>query len=144
KFISFKKGYKFQLHTQYIVATNICPENDVPSESGYIHLSSSGVITIEKGYAWDGPSGPTVDTKNFMRGSLVHDAFYQMMREGALPQDYRLPADELLRSMCKEDGMSGLRRWWVYKGVRLFAKKAAMEKSKKELEYAPKNFDESS
>jgi hypothetical protein len=143
-FISYKKGYKYQLHTQYIVATNICPENNIPSVSGYIHLSNEGIITIEKGYAWDGPSGPTIDSKNFMRGSLVHDAFYQMMREGALTQDYRLPADDLLRSMCKEDGMSGIRRWWVYKGVRLFAKDASNKKNQKMIKYAPKDLNKSS
>ncbi len=27
------------------------------------------------------PNGPTIETKTFMRASLVHDALYQLMRE---------------------------------------------------------------
>jgi len=54
-----------------------------------------------------------------MRGSLVHDALYQLMREGALPIVYREEADRLLRRICIEDGMSRLRAAWVLRGVRL-------------------------
>lgn len=54
-----------------------------------------------------------------MRGSLVHDALYQLMRQGHLdPDKYRETAVDLLRTMCREDGMSAIRAWWVYKGVR--------------------------
>jgi len=68
-----------------------------------------------KGYAPDGPSGPTLDTANFMRGSLVHDTLYQLMREGLL--NHNLPreaADRILQSLYREDGMLALRAWWVY------------------------------
>jgi hypothetical protein len=60
---------------------------------------------ISKGYAWDGPSGPTIDTGNFMRGSLIHDALYQLMRTGNLPTSFRERADLLLRKTCIDDGM---------------------------------------
>ena len=92
--IAYKKGYKYQLTEAYTVDILIHPDADIHSNSGYIDLTAEGTLTIKKGYAWDGPSGPTVDTRNFMRGSLVHDALYQLMREGALDKEAcRDPAD---------------------------------------------------
>lgn len=114
--IAYKKGYKYQLHDDYTVAIPIKP--DIPADSKYIALTVDGRLTIKDGYAWDGPSGPTIDTLNFMRGSLVHDALYQLMRERMLDREkYREQADRLLQAMCMEDGMTALRAWWVYKGV---------------------------
>ena len=84
-------------------------------------LETSGALFVPKWYAWDGPSGPAIDTKNFMRGSLVHDVFYQLMRVGWLPHVWRKAADEELVRICKEDGMSAIRAWWVYQGVRFAA-----------------------
>jgi len=54
-----------------------------------------------------------------MRGSLIHDALYQLMREKKIDQDQRLKADEVLRDICLECGMYSIRAWWVFKGVRL-------------------------
>ena len=45
-----------------------------------------------------GASGPTLDTDDTMElDSLVHDALYQLMREGCLPQSARKAADKLMR-----------------------------------------------
>jgi len=82
-------------------------------------ITKTGKLTIKSGYAWDGPSGPSFDTKNFMRGSLIHDALYQLMREQNIPQNMRKQADEILRKICLDDGMSKIRAWWVYQGVRM-------------------------
>ena len=46
-------------------------------------------MIVEKDYAWDGPSGPTIDTSNSMRASLVHDVLYQAMREEGLAYEFR-------------------------------------------------------
>ncbi|MEE8105945.1 MAG: DUF1353 domain-containing protein [Planctomycetota bacterium] len=92
----------------------------------YMRLDHTGVLRISAQYAWNGPSGPTIDTRNFMRGSLVHDALYQLMRERVL--DHRADrkrADQLLRIIVREDGMSWLRAWWVYRGVRWFGASSA-------------------
>lgn len=138
--ISYKKGYKYQLVEQYEVTITIRPEEDVSSPSGYITLTKDGLLTLSKGYAWDGPSGPTIDTRDFMRGSLVHDALYQLMRESLLDNDiYRDPADRLLQSMCKEDGMCHLRAWWVlYKGLRIGGDPAAEPDNRRPITKAPK------
>jgi len=96
--ISYKKGYKYQLVEESSTDIPILPANDIKSKPDYIVLTSQRNIKIKKGYAWDGPSGPTIDTLNFMRGSLVHDALYQLMREDHLDsKNYREPADKLLR-----------------------------------------------
>ncbi len=70
--ISFRnlKRYKYQLMRDYKHQTTIRLNHDIKIQ-GFITLSSSGLLTITKGYAWDGSSGPTTDTKNFMRGSLL-------------------------------------------------------------------------
>ena len=84
-----------------------------------------GLLTAKKGYEWDGPSGPAIDTANFMRGSLFHDLLYQLMREGYIPRSFRKKADQVMRELCLADGMSKIRAWWVYTAVRVGAGNAA-------------------
>ena len=93
---------------------------------------------IDKGYVWDGPSDSTIDTKDFMRGSLVHDALCQLMRGGQLDgKTWREKADDVLESMCVEDAMFKLRAWYVHRGVRLAAGPAANPYSQKKHTKAP-------
>ena len=133
--IKYKSGYKYQLAENYRVQI---PIKGTTIRQGPIKLTVQGWLTIKKGYAWDGPSGPAIDTKNFMRGSLVHDALYQLMRHKRLSAiKYRDQADQLLRAMCQADGMSWLRAWWVYQAVRTFAARAATEKNKRPILTAP-------
>ena len=127
------KKYKYQLMDEYIIQIDIKPVQNI--ESKFLSLSSEGVLTIRKSYAWDGPSGPTIDTRNFMRGSLVHDALYQLMRLSALDYKvYRKRADEILREICPEDGMSSFRAWYVYQAVHLFAEGSARPREEPEIE----------
>ncbi|MEM6885063.1 MAG: DUF1353 domain-containing protein [Verrucomicrobiota bacterium] len=123
--MSYKKRrrYKYNLHSDNVYETGITV--DKPGDLGLVNITSTGKLYIKKGYAWDGPSGPTIDTKNFMQGSLVHDALYQLIREGVLTLDDRLRADEILREICLEDGMSKIRAWYVYKSVRAFGESSA-------------------
>ena len=136
--IEYTTGYKYRLRNPYSVNTGIIPDKAINTK--YIRLYKSGLLTLAAEYEWDGPSGPAIDTTNFMRGSLVHDAFYQLMREGYLDKEkFREPADRLLESMCKEDGMTALRAWWVYKGVRFGGDKALQPRPVAWEEYrAPK------
>ena len=133
--IYYKSGYKYQLETSYSLIVGISPAEDI--ETDYINLSKLGRLTIKRGYAWDGPSGPTIDTKNFMRGSLVHDALYQLIRQKHLPKESRLQADLELKRICLEDGMSRIRAWWVYHAVRLGGGPAADPKNVKMVLTAP-------
>ncbi len=117
-------GYKYDLQETY--------KHHVPRLYGkdfindYISLFQC-VLTIKKGYAWDGASGPTWDDKTNMRGSLVHDALYQIMREGGLSRVmYRKYADKLLIIICLEDGMNKLRAKIWYRAVRMFCGKSSL------------------
>lgn len=119
------RSYKYQLLEPYRHATELEPEAPLATRDEFVGLGPNGLLSLRRGYAWDGPSGPTLDTKNFMRASLVHDALYQLMREGLLDSSQRLYADRLLRTLCRQDGMSRFRAWYVYRGVRAFGGRRA-------------------
>jgi hypothetical protein len=114
-----RREYKYNLHSDVVHSTEIKVVKPEKETLHFLEIDGDGNLTIKKGYSWDGPSGPTIDTKSFMRGSLIHDALYQLMREGVVPQNERKRADEILREVCIEDGMSKIRAWWVYRGVRI-------------------------
>lgn len=126
--------YKYQLVDDYQLQIPLNGgEKGKHIISSYVQLDVYGSLWIKKGYCWDGPSGLTIDTLNFMRGSLVHDALYQLFRLGLLNIESREVADEILRRICIEDGMSKLRAWYVYKAVRWFGAAAARPGSQKPL-----------
>lgn len=134
-YIKYRSGYKYQLVEEYQVKVSVIPKDNIKTD--YIELDTEGMLIIKKGYAWDGPSGPTWDTPNFMRGSLVHDALYQLLRYELLEQEWRDEADEELRRICREDGMSKIRAWWVHRGLRLGAGLAAAPEARKVIHQAP-------
>lgn len=121
------------------VSTKLRPEEEKVVER-FIKLGTDGQLEIGDGYAWDGPSGPSIDTKNFMRGSLVHDALYQLMREARLDKTkWRRAADEELVRICREDGMTRVRAWWVLTAVRWFAGSAASPEGAEPVTIAPRD-----
>ncbi len=83
-------------------------------------------LLIKKGYCTDGASGPALDTKSFMRPSVLHDVFYSMMRLELLDPSFRKTADRILKRMCLHDGMPKFRAWYVYRAVRAFSKKYSL------------------
>lgn len=116
-------NYKYQNIETVTMLTDIKSDKDVGNP--YVNISADGILTINKGYSWDGPSGPTIDTKTFMRGSLIHDALYQLMREGYIDRSYRDYSDRLLKKICLEDGMNKFRAWYVYISLKWFGSKNA-------------------
>lgn len=134
-------GYKYQLAETYEIQLPpaflpMIPKVGVAHPDGrpILSLSGAGLLRIAERYSWDGPSGPTIDTPNFMRGSLVHDALYQLIRERLLPIQAKDLADRLLQRICREDGMSAARAWYVYQGVRWFAGEAAAPRSQEPID----------
>ena len=122
--------YKYQLleDVTFVTPLRIAPYSYTvvrDETSRWLILRSCGELLILKGYCWDGASGPAMDTPSIMWGALIHDALYQLMREGGLPLSYRKAADKLLRRMCRQKGMFWVRAWWVYWAVRIFGKEAA-------------------
>lgn len=96
----------------------------------YINLMPNGVLYIQDGFLF-GPSGPTIDTEGIMRGSLVHDALYAMLRSGKLigrlaredgildHDDLRMTADKWMRHLCYQDGTPEIRCNWIYDALRV-------------------------
>jgi esterase/lipase superfamily enzyme len=135
-YIIYTSGYKYQLKQPYSVVIPIKPRTNIVTE--YISLSTDGTLSIKAGYAWDGLSGPTINTLTVMRGSLVHNALYQLMNNAHLDfHIYRETADRLLQEHCKEDGMSSIRAWWIYHCARLFTSPSAAPSSKRQLFKTP-------
>lgn len=121
---SKRRLWKYKLETDVVYDIGICIKK--PHSGWFITLDTNGVMRIRANYCWDGPSGPTFDTPSFMRGSLYHDAIYQLIRQGVLSMDDRDSADRLIKRVCLEDGMGKIRAWAVYRALKLFGKKAAM------------------
>lgn len=125
----YKKGYKYQLQREWFTDTLITLNKPIDTE--YIRMDTSGMLTIKRGYAFDGASGPTIDSKNSMKGSLAHDALYQLIRGNYLLSEHRKIADELLRDICIKEGMWKPRAWTWYYAVRATAKKSSTHETRK-------------
>jgi hypothetical protein len=104
--------YKYQLTARYEHQLGFDVARYFPGQSGlvatvpgFIDLYADGRLVIHTGYAWDGASGPTIDTETSKRGSLVHDALYQLIREGLLPRAAKDATDLEFRDLCIDDGM---------------------------------------
>lgn len=118
------KHWKYELLNSMQIDVDI---RDAPRiATDYITLTLDRRLIVHARYAWDGPSGPTIDTKTFMRGSLFHDALCQLIGDGLLDKKYRQYADQLLRKICLEDGMSKFRAWYVYMAVRTYSRLRGM------------------
>ena len=135
--MKYRKGYKYQLAEDECFQTEIFPEVDIKTQ--FIELYTDGKLIVRSGYAWDGASGPTIDTKNAMRGPLGHDALYQLMRHGLLGRDCRPLADDLMYKCLLEDGMFSWRAYMWRREVGILADFAADPKNKKKVYEAPKS-----
>lgn len=137
RYIRYRGDYKYQLAEAYEIDISIMPAEAIVSD--FIDLDTDGRLTVKQAYAWDGPSGPVIDTKKNLRASLVHDALYQLMRHEHLKsRTHRKAADQEFRDICKEDGVSSIRANIYYKALRRFGKPAASPENKKRTRRAPK------
>src|SRR3990167_11071971 len=102
KQVYYKEGYKYQTSRDFVISVApICADHE--RQTDWLRISDKGLLLIKAGYAWDGASGPTLDTDSAMRGPLVHDALYQLMRLGLIDKKWKDAADELLYKMLLED-----------------------------------------
>lgn len=136
-YIRYRGDYKYQLASEYRIKITILPAEDIATD--FIDLNVDGELKIKNSYAWDGPSGPVIDTKENLRASLVHDALYQLMRLKKLKsRTYRKTADKLFRNICKIDGVPSITANIYYKALRRFGKSAASPENKKKIRRAPR------
>ena len=116
--------WKYQLVEPLEIKTGFTPPNNIETE--FISLNIDGALRLKNYYAWDGASGPCFDTPRIMKGSLVHDALYQLMRLGLLERSYRKFADQALKQICLQNGMNKFWAEVVYWGVRILAYAAVL------------------
>jgi len=109
--------YKYRLLSDLVLQSSI---KDIFVRTEYIELKYDGVLTIRKGYAWDGASGIAIDTENALPASAGHDALYQLITIKAITAKLREDADNDLRRWCVEDGMNPARADYWHAGVRAF------------------------
>lgn len=147
--MKYRAGYKYQLAEDFEVEVSWHlkpPNGDIRTEFVSLikrekfHGGYEIILRIKAGYAWDGPSGPMLDTPTAMTGSIIHDALYQLIREGHLPNEddiTRHAADAEIRKYCKKVGMEWWRRWYMYRALRRWAAYAADPENKREVREAP-------
>jgi len=116
--LKYCAGYKYQVYEDCWLIT---PIKGFRVSHRFFELYEDGRLLVRAGYAWDGASGPTWDTKSSMRSSLGHDVLFQMLRLGLLPHDpcFHL-ANEFLRDQSIADGMWTFRANYWFKGVEDF------------------------
>lgn len=132
--IRYRPGYRFQLAEPFQCAT---PIREACAGNHWVGLSADGTLTIAAAYAWDGASGPIAQDATVVRGSLAHDALYQLMREFGLSRSWREAADGLMRLMFQADGMHPAMAAIAYKAVRLLGGQFLDPSSARPLLLAP-------
>lgn len=113
--IKYLKDMKYCLSGDFEIYTPITHNTIYDT---WFYLYPDGMLKIKAGFCWDGPSGPTFDTKDSLKASLVHDVFCICMRDGRL--NYKVYQNEInsfFKRMCIDDGMPEWRAHLWYLGV---------------------------
>lgn len=136
KLVFYTSGsYKYRIATEpHIVMT---PITGFEYEDHYIKLEKSGRLTMKIGYAWNGASGPTIDTKSSIAPSGEHDAFYQLLSMKVIPMTFRKTVDEFFHQRLKECGMWSWRAWLWWRAVHRAGGPAARSTSDLKVHSAP-------
>lgn len=123
KFAKIRTTYRYRLTEKFSIQTKIKVDVDSKSQlDNFIAFNKEGVLTVFENFCWDGLSGPTLNFSHTQKASLVHDALYQLMEEGKLPQSARLAADKEFYHLLLSSGVAKMYCWYLYAGVRLFGK----------------------
>ena len=114
--------YKFKVEENFSIEL---PYKIADFEHKYAS-SKNGILEIKKGYAWDGASGPVINTKNTLIASLVYDVLYQAMRLNLIKpnSENKTLADKNFFEILKMNGVNSFRSRVWYLAVRLFGKKS--------------------
>ena len=120
KYTEYK--YKFKVEENFSIKLPYkIPDFEHPYAS-----SKDSILSVKRGYAWDGASGPIINTRDTLVGSLVHDVLYQAMRLNLIKSnsENKKIADKIFFEILKMHGVNSIRRKVWYLAVRLFGKKS--------------------
>jgi hypothetical protein len=109
-------------HMYFLDKTRISVQTEIKdhyAKGALMELTSDGLLTLWKGYRWNGSSF-VQDTPACMRASAFHDALCKLISRGLLPASTRPVADKLYYDLCREDGMSWLQAKVRYAGLRVY------------------------
>ena len=65
-YMKYRKGFKIQVDNHLYFQTDIRPVADIVTR--FVDLNTAGVLNVKPGFACDGCSGPTIDTKSVLPG----------------------------------------------------------------------------
>jgi len=133
KQIKYTLADKFINVEDYIDTAPFTPENNISVSYGY--FTKDGVFCINKGFLFSA-NFPAINTKNSRRGALIHDFFYELIKDGQLSRKYRKAVDNHFHTILIEDGMSAVRAGMWLKAVRLGGTNA-LNTPKPKIEIAP-------
>lgn len=117
-----KYKYKFKVEENFSIKLPYkIPDFEHPYAS-----SKDSILSVKRGYAWDGASGPIINTRDTLVASLVHDVLYQAMRLNLIKSnsENKKIADKIFFEILKMHGVNSIRRKVWYLAVRLFGKKS--------------------
>jgi len=128
--VSYKygAGYKYQLKDE--VRHRLWLDMGLDTKGNQFVCIEGGYLIIKPGYAWDGPSGPVIDRGSTMYPSLIHDALYQLIREGHMHIRYRDRCDKEFALLCKNRGVWSIWTRGYYRTLKAFGKSAATKAAK--------------
>lgn len=111
----YECGYKYQVKKDFEIQT---PFFGFEVNHFFFILFKDGRLLIKRGYAWDGASGPAIDTEDNMISSLVHDCLSQIRQELLKDLDQK-KIDKFFTVINWWAKMFWFRRKYYYWGVRL-------------------------
>ena len=120
--LAYKDGYKYQLAEPFQAILPFSPRTVIANDfCSLVPQDGRSLLTVRKGYAWDGCSGPTIDSRCAMRACFIHDGLYQFGREGHFAHlaGWREIADAVLRDTAIQDGMWEWRAGMWHRAVRI-------------------------
>lgn len=118
-------GFKFQIIEDFIISIEgLNLDRDIKHE--FMEFYTDGTLILKRGFAWDGPSGMTIQTKNSMIPSAVHDALYRLIRYGYLPLTFKPISDKIFYKLLLRYGMHPWRAYVWFLSVRLFGMEACI------------------
>lgn len=115
--MKYWNGFKYVVAETFTVRTAIKGYNIIEPLSS---LRPDGRLTVIMGYAWDGNSGPCIDTRSSLEASCVHDVLCDYVNQGLLPAALQPLVDQEYYTICVRKKMWWRRARWRMLAIRWY------------------------